>query len=329
MELKVCVLTYIFSTYFTGITQNQNSMDRYFTIAPAMNYIVNEFNELFMSGKTQRTTHHELVGNKSSRMVKNVKIMVNIFEEAEIATEDTDTPLHNVFTKEIVPKHIATDILNRDALGQKLCTEFIEERLNKGLKSVWDPMSKSKIATFSSTSVSKDPKAAKVKRIKDDCNLFQRFIIASRTRADLDMRDLISKYDFGNVPRSLFASDGNLLFAMDKARLVRYLESLAKSSNVHPPPLTDHSVLIMYGVALLHKIQKGRDIITCNDLSQAFIKMMLRAGSEFDEFRLVMDRYLDKSLKNQTRTKRATTSRKFENDEERPYSFFVLKGIGA
>lgn len=209
-------------------------MDRYFTIAPAMNYIVNEFDELFTCGRSKRTTHHELVGSKPSRMLKNVRNMMRIFEEAELGEETVDTPLHNIFTKEIVPQNIEKDILNRDALGRKLCIDFIEERLIKGMKSVWDTMSKSKIATFTSNNVSFDSKSAKVKRIKENSNLFQRFIIASRTRTDLDMRDLISNYEFGNVPRSLFATDGHLIFAMDKAKLVRYLESLAKKWPVAP-----------------------------------------------------------------------------------------------
>lgn len=124
---------------------------------------------------------------------------------------------------------MVNDILRRDELGEELADKFIDERLVQGLKSIWDPMAKSKIRTFSSTAVTVDPKTAKVKRVKEDNNMFQRFIIVSRTRTDLDMKDLISKYEFGNLPRSLFSLDGNLLYALDKAKLVRQLESLEKN----------------------------------------------------------------------------------------------------
>lgn len=42
------------------------------------------------------------------------------------------------------------------------------------------------------------------------------------------------------------------------------------------------------------------------DLSELFVKIVHQLGSSFYEVHLVMDRYLDKSLKNQTRAKRAT-----------------------
>lgn len=125
------------------------------------------------------------------------------------------------------------------------------------------------------------------------------------------MQDLISRYEFGNVPRSLFTLDGSLFFALDKSKIVRHLESLTKKLPMTSMVETNTSILLIDGVALLHKIQKGKVIITCKDLSEVFINMIIHACTGFDEVHLLMDRYLDKSLKNQTRSKRATTARKF------------------
>lgn len=294
----------------TGVTRNDGSLDRYFTIAPALIQIINEFHELFEDGKTTVKLHHELTGGKCVRMVQNVRTMVNLLEELQIGTESTDDPLYNIFTKEIIPQEIANDIINRDILGEALVTEFISERLTNGQKSVWEPMKKSTVATFMSTAIPIDPSKTKtkLKNTQDDCNWFRRFTIASRSRPDLDLADSVSRFEFGAVPRSLFAPDGNLLIATDKSSIVRYLEIQTKSLAVNAVSTTTsrtREILIIDGVALLHKLKKGKEITNCKDLSILFVNVLHRKGSGFFEVHLVMDRYLDKSLKNQTRSKRA------------------------
>lgn len=300
----------ISSTHQTGITQNKNSLDRYFIIAPALHSIVEEFHQLFTSNKIDAPVHHELIRAKSSRMLTNMRKMIDLLRECGVGCETNDTPLHNIFTNEIVPENIAKHIVDRDVLGSKLCNDFINERLIEGKKSVWDGMSKSSILTFSSNFVVVDPKTAKVKRLKQDRDLFHRFIIASRSRPDLDMKEWIPKFEFGDVCRPLFACDGNMLLASDKSKIVTKLESQAKDV-----PATEcdgcYDVIILDGMALLHKVRKGPDMKNCEDLSQAYIQMLVHHASTFDEVHLVMDRYLERSLKNLTRTKRATTKRQF------------------
>ena len=52
--------------------------------------------------------------------------------------------------------------------------------------------------------------------------------VAARSRPDLDLKECIGKYEFGLIPRSLFASDGSLLLAYDKAKVLNHLEALIK-----------------------------------------------------------------------------------------------------
>lgn len=255
---RIDIYVFIFDV---GITQNKTSLDRYFTIAPTLTAIVNEFHGMFIDQKEHATVHHELIGGKSSRMSANVRIMSDVLRKAGLGAEAADTPLHNIFTKEVIPPNIARDVIDREILGAKLRDECITERLTKGLKSIWEPMSKSNILTFSSNFVVVDPRTAKVKRLKEDRNLFQRFIIASRSRKDLDVKSLISRYEFGNVCRSLFACDGNLLLAADKSKMVAYLENKVKDLPISERE-GSHKVLIIDGVALLHKIKKTAEIST-------------------------------------------------------------------
>ena len=64
------------------------------------------------------------------------------------------------------------------------------------------------------------------RQIKEERGLLQRCIVSSRSRTELDLRECIVTYDFGVVPRSLFAADGSLLLAYDKASLLHHLEKL-------------------------------------------------------------------------------------------------------
>lgn len=96
-----------------------------------------------------------------------------------------------------------------------------------------------------------------------------------------------------------------MLFATDKAKIVHYLEDLTKSLPTIEEPST-RDILIIDGVALLHKIKKGKGVVNCMSLSDLFIKILYKLGTGYDEVHLVMDRYLDKSLKNETRSKRST-----------------------
>lgn len=53
------------------------------------------------------------------------------------------------------------------------------------------------------------------------------FIVISRSRPKLDLKECIGTYKFGVVPQSLFASDVSLLLVYDKASILHHLEKLS------------------------------------------------------------------------------------------------------
>ena len=71
-------------------------------------------------------------------------------------------------------------------------------------------------------------------------------------------------------------------------------------------------VLIVDAMALLQSMKKAPKAKTILDLQQAFIKRIESMMLNYREGRIVFDRYLDESLKNKTRQKRATTHTEFE-----------------
>ena len=98
---------------------------------------------------------------------------------------------------------------------------------------MWDKMTKRKLRTFKSANVMTEIRIQdKVVKIKEERGLLQRFIVISRSRPELDLKECIGTYEFGVVPRSLFASDGSLLLAYDKASVLHHLEKLDTTPQV-------------------------------------------------------------------------------------------------
>ena len=88
-------------------------------------------------------------------------------------------------------------------------------------------MRKRKLGTFENSNSTTEVRTGdKLIKVKEERRLLQRLIIISRRRPDLDLKDCIGNYEFGIVPRSLFASDGSLLLPYDKAKILHHLEKL-------------------------------------------------------------------------------------------------------
>ena len=185
----------------------------------------------------------------------------------------------------------------------------------------------------------------KLVKIKEERGLLQRLIVISRSRPQLDLKECIGTYEFGVVPRSLFASDGTVLLAYDKAKILHHIELLVSNEQqvrhtpametstsvtsnnengqemeaseiAHAPDLTregfsglndtspTYKVIIIDGMALVNARPKAERIKTCKDFEQVFLDQLSNMAGDYDEVRLVFDRYINSSLKEQMIRKR-------------------------
>ena len=71
--------------------------------------------------------------------------------------------------------------------------------------------------------------------------------------------------------------------------------------------VTVSKVLIIDAMAIIHPKKKTSKILTLNDLTLEFIKIIEEKLEKYDEGRIVFDRYIDMSLKNKTRQRRSKT----------------------
>ena len=326
-----------------GITQKEKSLDKYFLIAPELSNLQNEFEKTYFTGsRTKRTEHHELTGGKLSRITKNAVKLSAVFQDHGNPFESVDEDdMFNLLTKAVINETNTNDILRRDEIGQQMFESFVTERLTEGKFSVWDKMTKKKLGTFkTANAITEFQKGDKVVKIKEERGMLQRFLVISRSRPKLNLKDCIGKYEFGVVPRSLFASDGSLLLAYDKAKILHHLENLDSSkqqiqadrneatgnepsdnqaiqlplevaetavenTNVDPADESSaHRVIIIDGMAVVNSVIKTEQMKTCQDFADAFLHKICNMISQYDEVRLVFDRYINSSLKEQMRTKR-------------------------
>lgn len=213
-----------------GITQNEKSLDKYFLIAPELSNLQREFENTYYTGNNEkRTQHHELTGGKLSRVTQNAVKLSAVFHHHGNPFESADEDeIYNLLTKSVMNETVANDILRRDEIGQQMFEVFVTERLTEGKLSVWDKITKKKLGTYKTANASTEIKVGdSMVKIKEERGLLQRFIVISRSRPELDLKECIGTYEFGVVPRSLFASDGSLLLAYDKASILHHLEKLS------------------------------------------------------------------------------------------------------
>ena len=67
-------------------------------------------------------------------------------------------------------------------------------------------------------------------------------------------------------------------------------------------------VAVIDGMVEVQSLKKDASVKTCSDLGKLFASKMRKKTSSYDEVRILFDRYLDNSLKDQTRAKRAKST---------------------
>ena len=109
-----------------------------------------------------------------------------------------------------------------------------------------------------------------------------------------DLKNCIGTFEFGLVPRSLFALNVSLLLVYDKAPILHHLEKYATSQEAEKQNTTLR-VIIFNGMALVNSVSKTDNVKTCHDFTESFLKKLINLVANYDKVRLVFDRYLNTS----------------------------------
>ena len=137
------------------------------------------------------------------------------------------------------------------------------------------------------------------------------------------------------VPRSLCAVDGSLYIPTDKASLMHVIESAKTEPHVPDLPLDTSAgdfrdrALVVDAMVVLQSMKKTPTIRTLADLKEAFVRRIENMLNGFNEGRIIFDRYLDQSLKNKTRQKKAVTSTEYEIHPEMKLSMSLKELLSS
>ena len=146
----------------------------------------------------------------------------------------------------------------------------------------------------------------KTLHIKEERKLMKRILIASRSRPEVDLPNILGNYEFSVVPLSLFAPDGSLYYAKDKSSIGTERREFQRHENYIEDEAYSESrkATIFDAMSIVNKIDiKGESLENCDEFASKFCEINFQ-GRGFDEVKIIFDRYDIKSLKYNNRAGR-------------------------
>ena len=197
----------------TGITQNEDALNRFFLIAPEIIRIIKKFlDEYCIDNRSPMAKeHYQLTGMTSVRLFNNAAIVKDgiIKYCGGNPFLCKNMKLMNITSNMVVPELAKCGILHRDVKGEEKLSEFVAEMLvaSTAKKSLWDQMKKMNVKTFSTclkkTAINVDNKLMK---LREDRQLLARFLAIRQSRSTMieSLSETIGKYEFSVIQRLLF-----------------------------------------------------------------------------------------------------------------------------
>ena len=255
----------------------------------------------------KRDEHHQLFGSKNKRIYSNTEKILRVFQTHNVNFEASDS-VFNILTKKVLPSKEAECFLNAKEIGKARYEQFVEEKID-GNGSTWDTIKREKLSSFvSNNKTLKVTVDNQVVQIREERKLMNRLLVASRTRTDIYLPNFLGTHEFSVVPASLFTSAGSLHHTTDKSVIASELRKLQMGQR-EEDGANDVNIegrcVSLTPWQLLTKISiKKRQIQNCSDFASCFINMINHQASDYDEVRVIFDRYETRSLKSITRANR-------------------------
>jgi len=253
-----------------GITLNATARNRFFLTAPYM-ALFTEQAERMPGGKTYpKKVHHEASNTFLQNRKNNIFLLTETLESYGNPFEDDGETLVNFVTKKVVSPQVQHDLMNCSFIGKERHTTFVDDRISSNSVNFWSRLPKTKLKMWKSGNLTKKFTVtdAKVIELTEDRALLGRMAIISKSRPELDMKEMVGQYEFSVVPRALFAPDGSMLYCSNKSMLYHcVVDELLLADSVTPNNIvTEQSVIIIDAMA-----EKDDTVETSNQIADVFI----------------------------------------------------------
>ena len=232
-----------------------------------MKEITGETHPVLAKTDISKTAMRKSEGNVS-KIINIMKSVPNPFKFDVNKHDEDRASLVNIANGAVLPNEMADKLLAARENGENEINEFVEQKIIENPSKFWDKISKVNTPTFETLNkvmtvpISKD----KEKVIKYDKDLFQRFLVVSRSR-EIDLQDVLS-YELSPVPLSMTHLNGS----MRKTAKSNLLKELMIDISI-PDHLPDHdlssTIYLIDFMVLVQSTQKGESK-TSGDLAKSY-----------------------------------------------------------
>ena len=225
---------------------------------------------------------------------------------------ETSTELLVLDTRNIADDNVICTANSIEHLGKKQLNEFVQNRLNTQVYSLYDPIKKNKLPLFSKASVKKtSTQKVEITTLKKNCQLFSQQYVACQIRNG-NLNDFF-RHENQSFPPSL-SKNGDIRTG-NNTDLIQCLEAISGVSMEKPFA----SCIVLDGPAIVNILQP-RDCSTFQDYSLKVVCPFLLTQVEACERNdIIWGRYSKNTLKAKARKKWGSGVRRrvqHENKEE-------------
>ena len=299
-----------------GLTLRGPSLARWFLSRPVTASYSTSFSSNICHPRKEKpkgSEHHSTSKAEIKRWNNDVRKMNEMFNDTYINpfnTEEVPKELINFATGVVARPDVQDSMLKALDKGSEKAIKFVNERLvcqddeERPAKSVYATMTRNDLKTMADMSKAVSVKSKTVS-ISGELMYLRLLAINSKKKVPLENEN-------APVPLSIFNDDGSMLSG-NKAVFMHKLETLLDGDPITSIPGADTIIFDGNVVIQMLKVPSGPET-TYKSMAMAFQEHILRVskaicGNALSQVHVVFDRYLQSSIKGDTRVKRSGTSK--------------------
>ncbi|XP_076158119.1 uncharacterized protein LOC143140875 [Alosa pseudoharengus] len=270
---------------------------------------IDEFEVACFSASSEKESleHPESSAAEQKKFLNHLKELCNLAKEDKIVSpfKEMGTELITLDTGEVIDHEISNSLREAPNIGKAMFIEFVRDRIEKATKPLSDVIPRANLLTFTNRPpVDLKKGASKLGSAKANTALVTKLFMSLQARPDLNIDDFF-KHENQHEPPSL--SDQGKLRSGTKSDILRCLPGMPGPGP--SPSAKEASVVVLDMAAVIHIIKTQRARVfgeyTQMDLMPYLHSLMTDRTTRVDE---VWDKYIEASLKSQTRVKRGGTA---------------------
>ena len=251
---------------------------------------------------SEKSTSHTLVFIRAIRDEKQVQDMINTIQSFINPWASDETRLISLVSGVIASPDVEESLLSAGSSGEAAYLDFQNDRLLSSKVDFFSPIKANKLKTFDKIGHSRlqTKQQAKTNLIKTDRSIFARLLVISRSRF-VDLKEIMC-YPLNSVSLPLATADGQISKTV-KSQLLQALESECQNIDLDIPK---DSAVIMDAMAVVQSLPIASLPSTFGQLSKLILLAVAQKAKSCNASRVdfVIDRYLEKSIKESERLKR-------------------------